>query len=157
MSKSEAIWKPVDHRRFSRHEKFGGSPSMKVEYVCGPAVFPEWIAFENDKAKSLCAAWWRKNGGAEPTPEDVTEALKRATELRPIGEIRVEASGKYWRVTGQRFGETAEADEVVEAKPVGNLSAAIGATRFAPLTSALAPKPPADRYAFADLDDDIPF
>lgn len=108
MSKSEAIWREVDTRRFSRHEKFAAGASMKVEYVCGPAIFPEWIAFESDKAKNLAAAWWKKHGGLEPVPADTTAALERVSELKPLSEVRVEASGKYWRVTGFRHGGDAE-------------------------------------------------
>lgn len=113
LSKSEAIWRGVDQRRFRRHEKFGSPPSMKVEYVCGPATFPEWIAFESEKAKGLASSWWRKHGGAEPVPETTTAALERVAELKAVSEIRIEAAGKFWRVTGQRFGGDAP-DEVVE-------------------------------------------
>lgn len=158
LSKSEAIWKAVDHRRFSRHEKFGGAPSMKVEYVCPPTTFPEWIAFENERAKGLCAKWWKANGGADPVPDTVSEALKRAGggELKPVSEIRVEASGKFWRVTGQRFGEVDGEDEVVEPVPEekrGNLSGILCARSATPNRSAFQ----FNRDSWADLADDVPF
>ena len=50
----------------------------------------------------------------------MTEALERAGELSPVAEIRIEASGKYWRVTGFRLGGDA-VDEVVPDEPAGNL------------------------------------
>lgn len=129
LSKSEAVWKKVGSRRFSRHEKFAAAASMKVEYVCPVegmretnTVFPEWIAFENEKAQGIAKKWWNQHGGLDPVPATVTEALNRVAELRPVEEIRIEASGKFWRVTGRRFGGDAT-DEV--AKPValaGNLA-----------------------------------
>lgn len=125
LSKTEAIWREVDGgRRFSRHEKFQAAASMKVEYRCGPAVFPEWVPFESEGGKGLAAKWWKQHGGADPVPATVTEALKRTTELRAVESVRIEASGKYWKVTGKRFGEAGE-DEVVAAPPSasrGNLS-----------------------------------
>lgn len=118
LSKSDAVWRKVDKRRFSRHEKFGGNPSVKVEYHCGSAIFPEWIAFESDKGRFIAERWWRKHGGAEPVPETVSEALKRAEagELKPVEEIRIKAEGRYWRVDGQRFGGDAT-DEVDKPAP----------------------------------------
>jgi DNA repair protein RadD len=125
LSKSESIWRKVDERRFSRHEKFGAAPSMKVEYKCGPAIFPEWIAFENEKARGIAERWWRKCGGAEPVPATTAEALKRTAELRKIEEVRIQASGKFWRVTGERFGGDAVDEVVADAPPPaarGNLA-----------------------------------
>lgn len=112
LSKSESIWRKVDERRFSRHEKFQAAASLKVEYKCGPAVFPEWIPFENEKGKFIAERWWRQGGGQEPVPEDVSEALKRVSELKSIEEVRIEADGKFWRITGRRFG--GEAPNAVE-------------------------------------------
>jgi len=149
LSKSEAIWKKVDKRRFSRHEKFNAAPSVKVEYVCGPTVFPDWIPFENEKARFIAAKWWKRMGGQEPTPTTVTDALKRieAGELKPVDEVRIEASGRYWRVTAERTGGEAE-NEVVAPPPEAPRSNLGFMSRG---NAALA-------AAFdADLDDDVPF
>jgi DNA repair protein RadD len=128
LSQSDAIWRTVNKRHFSRHEKFGGSPSVKIQYQCGSEWFSEWVPFENEKGRGIAAAWWKANGGQDPAPTTVSEALKRAEakELKAIGEIRVEASGRYWKVTGRRAGGEA-ADEVAnDAAPVGNLRFAGG-------------------------------
>lgn len=124
MSNGEAAWKPVHHRRFHRHEKLGGHPSMRVEYVTsaggnligiGGNAFKEWIGFDNPRSAGLAARWWRQHGGQEPVPATTTEALQRARELRPVSEIRIEPDGKFWRITGRRFAApagTGNADDV---------------------------------------------
>lgn len=127
LSKSEQVWRTVDKRKFSRHEKFNSAPSMRVDYYCGPTSFPEWQPVESETRRWAFEKWWRQNGGQEPAPETVTEALKRAGEgeLNPVSEIRIEARGKYWDISGRRYGGEAEdAVEVPTPPPAaaGNLS-----------------------------------
>lgn len=138
LSKSEPIWIRVDQRTFRRHEKWGSPPSVKVEYRSGMTVYPEWVAMENPKARGLAKSWWKSNGGSEPTPETVDDALDRVGELRPIDEIRVEADGKYWRVTGRRLN--------TGPAPEGEAEKAAPAHRWSPTA----------RESY-DLNDDIPF
>jgi DNA repair protein RadD len=187
LSTGSAIWKRIEQRRFHRHEKFGSPPSVRVEYLEAAGgvanAFKEWVSFENPRAAGLAAKWWRQHGGQEPTPATVSDALGRVGELKPIDEIRIEPSGKYWKVTGRRFaaGE-ADPSEAVEAKrfaaagpaPIQPFEAKQIRSWHRPQGGAVAPlgaapKPddgsfsgpiekPFDRYAFAhDLDDDVPF
>jgi hypothetical protein len=58
-------------------------------------------------------------------------------ELRPIDEIRIEADGKYWRVTGRRNGGDAEGVVEQPAAPTSGWRS-----------------PAITHY---DLNDDIPF
>jgi len=128
LSKSEAVWRQVARRSFFRHEKFGAKPSMRVEYFANLQLFKEWVSIEHDNegVRSRAATWWRQHGGEMPAPATVTEALDRAGELSPVSEIRIEASGKFWKVTGFRLGGDA-ADEIVKDEPVlGNLRMAGG-------------------------------
>lgn len=139
LSKSEPIWIKVEQRTFRRHEKFGSAPSIKVEYRAGLTVYAEWVAIENEKARGLAASWWKRAGGVEPTPLTVTDALERVGELRPIDEIRVEAAGKYWRVTGYRYDQGKAPEGEAEIAPPDHFS------RY---------RAPVENY---DLNDDIPF
>jgi len=140
LSKSEPLWIKVQQRTFRRHEKLGKPPSVKVEYRSGITIYPEWIAVENERARGLVSAWWKRAGGAEPAPTSVTEMLDRVGELRPIDEIRVEAEGKYWRVTGWRHAQ-GQAPEGEADKSAS----------WAPQRYDL------KRDTYADLDADIPF
>lgn len=138
LSTAEPAWVKVTRRSFHRHEKFGALPSVRVEYWrgIGQIIAKEWLAVENPKATGLVKSWWKSCGGAEPAPTSVDDALERVGELRPISEIRIEPDGKFWRVTGRKFGGDAE-DEVEKPCPKWG-----GANRY--------------EYA-ADLDDEIPF
>lgn len=127
ISKAEPVWSAVTRRSFARHEKFGSPPSVRVEYMCGFVSHREWVAVENERASGLVARWWKQHGGQEPTPKTVSEFLKRAEELKPVAEIRIEPKGKYFEITGRRMG--GDAPNEVEAVPSvvaagrGNLAA----------------------------------
>lgn len=155
LSTGEAAWKEVSHRRFARHEKFGGKPSMRVDYVteaggnlsgAGGGCFKEWIAFENEKARGICSRWWKQHGGLEPVPDTVGAALLRAGELRPVSEIRIEPEGKFWRITARRFAaeEAGNADPVThEAARATSHAQAHALMRSASERKAAAPAAPA--------------
>jgi DNA repair protein RadD len=119
LSKSEQVWRQVSRRSFFRHEKFGAAPSVRIEYWANNVQYKEWVPFENEKARGIAANWWKSNGGPLPTPTTVTEALERAGELQRVAEIRIEAAGRYWKISGRRLGGDAE-DVVVTEAPVGN-------------------------------------
>jgi hypothetical protein len=70
-------------------------------------VQKEWISVENPKAAGLVKRWWQQHGGLDPIPTTVSDALGRVAELRPVDEIRIEAAGKFWRISGRRFAEGA--------------------------------------------------
>jgi DNA repair protein RadD len=175
LSKGDAVWKPVQQRRFYRHEKFGSPASMRVEYYCGgggnlsasTAVFKEWIAFESEKAKRKAGSWWRQNGGLEPVPATTSEALSRARELSPVNEIRIEPDGKFWRISGRRTGDAAIGNnDQVDAsshQPPWAQAASDRAwqSKMAPpdpkrLATVRAWERPAPAFD-VDLDDDVPF
>lgn len=162
LSTGEAVWKDVSQRKFCRHDKFGAATSMRVEYatgdgnLAGAATFKEWVPFENEKAKGIATRWWRQHGGLEPTPVTTSEALSRAGELRPVATIRIEPSGKFWRITGRTMAPvgTGNTDEVSqEERPAwaSTASARTIAARNAPLDE----KRLAAMRAWED--DDVPF
>lgn len=153
MSKAEPVWLNVMKRSFFRHEKFGSKPSVRVEYWCGGTTHKEWISIEHesDGARAFAAKLWRQIGGKSPEPKTVDEALERAGagELTPVEAIRIEPSGKYFKITGRRLGGEAE-DEVVRPPEIG-----VGGN-----LRGFSPAYVADRKAMGewdDLDADVPF
>lgn len=130
LSKSEAVWRQVATRAFHRHEKFGSAPSMRVEYWANLVTYREWVSLEHpsDGVRSGAGRWWKQHGGQEPVPTTVTEALERVGELRAVSEIRIQASGKYWEITGRKFAdvEGVDAPPILPPEPVvGNLRMAL--------------------------------
>jgi DNA repair protein RadD len=160
LSTGEASWKDVAQRRFARHDKFGGATSMRVDYITElggnlvgvGATFKEWVPFESEKGKGIAARWWKQHGGLEPIPATTSEGLRRAGELRPVETIRIEPSGKFWRVTGRTFGAPSV---------VGNSDAVEHADPFREGSGSYAHARMTTRNAMAafnvDLDDDVPF
>lgn len=132
------VWVRVDDVRYFRHAKDGKTPSMRVEYGCGLQVYREWICFEHEPGsfpRGKAVQWWRERGEGE-VPATVNEALRRAHDLLPPGEIRVRLKGKFWEIIGRRG--------VYEGDP--------------PVAEEPAWEPPARPWQTAAYaDDDIPF
>lgn len=98
------IWVRVDDIRLFRHAKDGKPPSLRVEYGCGMQVYRSWICFEHDPGsfpRGRAEMWWRSHAHGA-VPATVAEALQRAAEITPPGEIRVRMKGKFWEVIGER-------------------------------------------------------
>lgn len=156
LSKGEATWREVARRRFSRHEKFGGKPSMRVDYLTDVggnltgvgATFKEWVPFEAERARFIAERWWKQHGGLMPVPDTTSEALRRAGELRPVSSIRIEPEGRHWRITGRQFGAPAGTGNDDEVTHADAFAASYGGgsrcgTSLHPFDT--------------DLDDDVPF
>lgn len=77
--------------------------SLKVSYVCGVRIIPEYLCFGHPKGlpKHKANSAWREMAKTDP-PATVDEALARSGELRAPTEIRV-LSGKYDEVVGRDF------------------------------------------------------
>jgi DNA repair protein RadD len=164
LSKGEATWKNVARRRFSRHEKFGGKPSVRVDYItelggnlvgATGATFKEWVPFESDKGRFIAERWWKQHGGLMPVPATTSEALRRAGELRPVSEIRIEPEGKHWRITGRKFAAPAGIgnDDAVDHTDPFAADRAGSTYSHARLTASRAMA----AFDAKDLEDDVPF
>ena len=58
---------------YSRHEKPGKPPSLRVDYHCGLVRHSEWICFEHTGyARQKAVAWWRARSKA-PVPSTITD------------------------------------------------------------------------------------
>lgn len=94
----------VDRVEYSKHEKAGKPPSLKVTYWCGPSTFDEWVPVEDDRAyiKKHAVSWFWQHGAM--CPNTVDDALGMVPKLPAPDSITVKADGKYWRVTGTDMG-----------------------------------------------------
>jgi DNA repair protein RadD len=105
----------VDSVEYTRHEKEGKTPSMKVSYY-GPgsrsrwdAVASEWICIEHEGfARMRAEAWWKQFFPGVPCPTSLDVALSMSTHARPVKAIWTQPDGKYTRVTGYEFGPMRE-------------------------------------------------
>jgi DNA repair protein RadD len=104
---SERILLEVEGVAYSKHEKAGKPPSLRVTYQCGLATYSEWVCLEHDGYAARKAAQWWARRGMRPVPVTVDEALERVSELRVPWSIDVEPEGKYWRVVDARMGRAA--------------------------------------------------
>lgn len=109
LSRAEPEWVQVARRSWHRHVKLGSPDSVRVEYWRGMSVVAKEFFFpEHPKVRWKAERVWRNFGGAEPLPRDVTEWLQRIGELKSIAEIRIEPDGRYYSVTGHKWGGDAE-------------------------------------------------
>jgi DNA repair protein RadD len=96
---------PVEHEvidwKFSRHDKPGAPPSLKVTYYAGLRTFVEWITLERDGwLRSKAESWWRFHAPGEAAPKTVNEALTKIGRLRRPATIKVR-SGEFDEVVGR--------------------------------------------------------
>jgi DNA repair protein RadD len=106
LSTSKPAWVKVNRRTFYRHDKPGGTPSIRVEYLCGMVVHKEWICPEHQGfARLEFEKWWRKHAGNDDAPFSIDDTFKRVKELRQTAEILIKAEGKYWKIVAQKLGD----------------------------------------------------
>lgn len=99
----------VAEMKFSRHDKLGKTPSMRVDYygngMLRPLLASEWICFEHEGfAARKAAGWWVAHGGKSPTPGSVDAALARKTEISMPKSLKTRKNGKYQEIIGRMFG-----------------------------------------------------
>jgi len=82
------------------HEKEGGLPSLRINYITSEPVVSEWICLEHSGfARRRAEDWWRMSGLPGVAPESAAEAvaiIKSEHWCPPAIQVRRE--GKYWRV-----------------------------------------------------------
>jgi DNA repair protein RadD len=133
----------VDHITYSRHEKQGRPPMMKVTYYCGLRSFSEYVCVEHDGfAGRKARQWWRERTDL-PFPAATGDALEVAPAVRTATHLRIWINKQYPEILahcfdGKAFGQQQDA---TQAPTVDT------AARHAPRAA-----PPLD-----DMDDDIPF
>lgn len=94
----------VQRTLYSRKQKPGGKPMIKVQYFCGLMMFSEYICFEHGGfATRKAHEWWRNRAGTAQAPPTTDEALKYVTALREPKSIRVWQNKKYPEVMGYEY------------------------------------------------------
>jgi DNA repair protein RadD len=94
-------WVNVNGRTFRHHEKIGGTPSVRTDFLCGFTTHKMWICPQHQGfAKSKADRFWRDHGGELPAPASVSEFLTRQNELRASDQIQIRVSGRYFEVLG---------------------------------------------------------
>ncbi|MTH96403.1 DEAD/DEAH box helicase [Roseibium sp. RKSG952] len=122
-------WVAVSNISYSRHDKRGGRPSLKVTYSCGITTYQEWICFEHQGyARQKAEDWWRKRASGQPMPCNVNEALVLSRSLTRPSHIAVRPSGRYVEITGYRFDPCTHSTTASAPSATGNLAGLAGST-----------------------------
>ncbi len=122
-------WLRVHGVSYSRHDKLGGLPSLKVTYSCGLKSYSEWVCIEHQGyARQKAAEWWRKRAPGVTVPLSVDQALVQAARLARPSEISVRPSGRYVEVSGYRFDPCAQSTPASAPSATGNLVGLAGST-----------------------------
>jgi DNA repair protein RadD len=103
-------WVPVTKRTFYRHDKVGGTPSIRVEYQCGSVVHKEWICPQHQGyARLQFEKWWARHSvDDDDAPFTIEGVFAKAQALRQTAEIMIKANGKHWQIEGRKLGEVDE-------------------------------------------------
>lgn len=123
-------WLQVSGVSYSRHDKLGGLPSLKVTYSCGFRSYSEWVCIEHQGyARQKAAEWWRKRAPGCPVPLSVDEAIAQTARLARPSDISVRPSGRYFEISDHRFASCAHPTPVSAPSATGNLAALAGSTQ----------------------------
>jgi DNA repair protein RadD len=129
LSETAPQWVPVQGVSYSRHDKLGGLPSLKVTYRCGLISYSEWVCIEHPGyAGQKAADWWRRRAPEGPMPGGVDEAIAQAGQLSCPSAIWVRPSGRYFEILSHRFGPCPQLTPVSAPSATGNLAALAGLT-----------------------------
>ena len=122
-------WLPVHGVSYSRHDKLGGLPSLKVTYSCGLKSYSEWVCIEHQGyARQKAAEWWRKRAPSCPVPLTVDQAIAEAARLARPSAISVRPSGRYLEISGHRFDPCEHSTPASAPSATGNLVGLAGST-----------------------------
>lgn len=88
---------------YSKHEKEGKPPSIRVEYKCGLQWFREWVClWHGGFAGRKAAQWWRERGG-DDIPATIEDALVACEHLRRPSKIVVDVAERFPRVISYQW------------------------------------------------------
>ena len=122
-------WLQVHGVSYSRHDKRGGLPSMKVTYSCGLKSYNEWVCVAHQGyARQKALEWWRKRAPGCPMPRTVDDAIAQAGQLARPTAISVRPSGRFLEISGYRFDPCATSTPASAPSATGNLAGLVGST-----------------------------
>ena len=103
LSNVRSQWIEVTEVTYSRHDKPGKPPSLRVDYFGGFVRHSEWVCFEHTGyARQKAATWWQARS-AEPVPATVAAALGKTGNLSTPTAIFVRPSGRFTEIVNYRF------------------------------------------------------
>jgi DNA repair protein RadD len=112
----------VDHITYSRHEKLGRPPMVKVTYYCGLRSFSEYVCIEHEGfAQRKARQWWRErssfnsNDKGSPFPISTDAALEQSSALFTATHLRVWVNKQYPEILAHCFDGTAFGKQVEPA------------------------------------------
>lgn len=133
----------VDHITYSKHEKAGRPPMVKVTYYCGLRSFSEYVCVQHEGfANRKARQWWRERS-LVAFPESTEDALDVSHTIKPATHLRIWVNKQYPEIMAHCFDGTQFGQHPPSAPPTSDRKA-----------SALAIAAP---EAVCDIDDDIPF
>jgi DNA repair protein RadD len=101
----------IDHIEYARHEKAGGTPSLKITYWHSINSYNEFKFFDHpvdSLPHSNAKSWWEQRAPGTPMPKDVNDALGRAQmELASPTHMRVWINKKYPEIKAFCYDGTA--------------------------------------------------
>src|SRR5699024_4002033 len=99
-----------------RHEKPGGTPSLRVEYRCGLTVHREWVCFEHGGyARRKACEWWYRRAPGIDVPDTVAAALRLSGRHAVPSELAIRPSGRFTELVGARFAPCPTTDSAPSA------------------------------------------
>lgn len=107
----------VDQVTYSRHDKAGKPPSVRVTYWCGISKYQEYILFEHEgfgRRKAL--SWWKERSN-EPCPATTTEALAILASLKVPNQIRVWVNKPYPEILSYVFSDIPLPEAAYDGSP----------------------------------------
>lgn len=147
----------VDHITYSRHEKAGRPPMLKVTYYCGLRSFSEYVCIEHDGfAQRKARQWWRERT-KDAFPASTDDALTLASNVSAASHLRVWVNKQYPEILGHCFDGTAFGQQEAGAPPTTDVAAT--GSRLSPKLDPDADIPFGDtgKVSTYDMDEDIPF
>ncbi len=121
LSSSKPNWVAVRRRTFLRHDKPGGTPSIRVEYICGSVIHKEWICPEHKGyARIVFEKWWKKHGGGEDAPLSIEATFAAVKDLKQCAEIMIKANGKHWEIVAHKLTDPDPSIPAVPPPPMSN-------------------------------------
>ena len=128
VSEIEAQWFEASFISAFYHTKAGGTPSLRIEYMCGMTVYREWVTVEHSGYSGERArAWWRAATGRDVAlPASGFDTVQACLEMwkkhKPTRAwVQVKRSGQWWEVAKRRFerdGAIIELDEKMKSSIV---------------------------------------
>lgn len=139
----------VDHMTFSRHDKVGAAPILKVSYYCGLKLFSEYVCVEHTGyAQRIARTWWKKNATCE-YPDTTEKAIELCVDfVKPVTHLNVWINKKHPEIMskcydGSAFGMQPPSEDVPQMDVMGKHKHPEAST--------------AGKVGYDDMDDDIPF